>query len=91
MIDGLLAEADSELLTAQFTFINSLARGNNSFITGTGNVTLQDNSNALGQGLRATTRNQTVVGQYNADSDALFVVGCGQYNSTKNEKNKNFM
>lgn len=84
MIDGLLAEADSELLRAQFTFINSLARGNNSFMTGTGNVTLQDNSNALGQGLRATTRNQTVVGQYNADSDAFFVVGCGQYSSTKN-------
>lgn len=85
IISGLLVSSDSDLLNAQFTFIENVAHGNNSFITGQSNITLAGNSNALGQGLKTTTSNQTVVGQYNADSNAFFVVGGGQYtNKRKN-------
>ena len=84
IIDSWLADSTSELLDVQFTFIEDVARGSNSFMTGQFNVTLEENSNALGKGLKATVPNQTVVGQYNANSNALFVVGGGQSHKRKN-------
>lgn len=84
IISGLTISSGSELLNAQFTFIEDVARGTNSFITGQFNIALGNNSNALGQGLKTTTHNQTIVGKYNKDSDALFVVGGGESYSRKN-------
>lgn len=57
---------------------NNKIKGNNSFIGGSNNsITSGDNSFVYGEGLQADSNNQFIIGKYNDNSDALFVIGNG--------------
>lgn len=75
----------SSVVRAQFTFIDHVARGDNSLVSGKSNIASGAYSHALGWYLNATGPYQTVVGKWNAtNNDALFIVGGGSYAGRKN-------
>lgn len=83
-IPGIITE-NNQITGASLTLLTHAARGYCSMVSGRNSITYPNatNSHAFGDGLIASSLAQTVIGQYNQKSDALFVIGNGSGNTNR--------